>query len=487
MVALFRDTNGKVVQKLSREVAHEGAQDAWARAKASNYFVTQSFQVPAGAYTVEMAAVDAVSSKASVLHIGASFTEAAGGLDLGGPFVVERLDPVGTLPETDPLRYEKTRVLPSVVSSTIDPKKQEGLPLFFLIRPLATGALKPDLTLELRRNGEPFTTLNIPVPEAKAAVEIPYVATLPTAALGGGKFELLAKLRQGDVLVERRLDFEIAGEPRVLTPVAGKTTTGSPTAEDELTLPDLIAAPLHADMKPKFEDETRILDGARKRALEYTANLPNFVCMQVTRRFEQAVGKTDWKELDNLSEQLTYVDGHENYQKINGLQRGNDMGRGVLSAGEFGALLRMVFRPESKAELQWHDLQIENGHKMHVFEYSIPRATSQYMMRPNHASAAVPVAAKGTITIDEETYQIRNIQLAAVDLPKKFPFQESIIEVDYDLFSISEQFTLLPKRASVRVTAGKKVNRNTIEYLNYRKWGGTSEIKFDDPPVKKQP
>ena len=493
VVALFRDTNGKIVQKLSREIAHEGAQDAWERAKASNYFVTQAFQVPPGAYTVEMAAVDAVSSKASVLHIGASFSEPSTGLDLGGPYVVERLDPVGTLPETDPLRYEKTRVLPSVVVASIDPKKQEGLPLFFLIRPVAANSARPDLSLELRRNGEPYTTLNIPLPEAKAAVEIPYVATLPTAALGGGKFELLAKLRQGDALVERKLDFEIAGEPRLLTPVAGKTTSGSSTAEDEATLPipELIAAPLHADMKPKLEDETRILDGARKRALEYTANLPNFVCMQVTRRFEQPAGKTDWKEIDNLSEQLTYVDGHENYQKINGIQRGNDMGRGVLSAGEFGALLRMVFRAESKAELKWHDLQIENGRKLHVFEYSIPRATSQYMMRPNHSSAAVPVAAKGTVTIDEETYQIRNIQLAAVDLPKKFPFQESVIEVDYDLFSIGEQFTLLPKRASVRVTAGKKVNRNAIEYLNYRKWGGTSELKFDDqapppkPPAKK--
>jgi hypothetical protein len=95
------------------------------------------------------------------------------------------------------------------------------------------------------------------------------------------------------------------------------------------------------------------------------------------------------------------------------------------------------------------------------------------------------------VTIDEETYQIRKIQLAAIDLPKKFPFQESIIEVEYDSFSIGDQFSLLPKTASVRVTAGKKMNRNSIEYLNHRKWGGTSELKFGDPvapatpPVKK--
>lgn len=499
VVALFRDTSGKVILKLSREIGHEGAQDALERAKASNYFVTQSFQVPPGAYTIEMATVDAVNSKSSVLRMPVSFVADTGGLDLGGPIVVERLDPVGALSETDPLRYEKTRVLPSVAAAqdgfSINLKKQDGLPLFFLIRPVAAGA-KPELKLEIRRNGEAFSALIVPLPESKAAIEIPYVATLPTAALGGGKFQLLAKLTQGDATVERKLDFVIEGEPRILPKSQGKTTSGSAAtpAEEESNLPvtDLIAAPLHADMRPKLEDEARILDGARKRALEYAANLPNFVCMQVTRRFEQPTGKpTDiWKELDNLSEQLTYVDGHENYQKINGAQRGNDMGRGVLSAGEFGTMLRMVFRAESKAEIKWHDLEVENGKKLHVFEYSIPRATSQYMVKPNHNAAAVAVAAKGTVTVDEETYQIRRIQLAAVDLPKKFPFQESVIEVEYDVFSIGEQFSLLPKRATVRVTAGKKVNRNAIEYLNYRKWGGTSELKFVDPtappPAKKQ-
>ena len=502
VVVLFRDTNGKVVQKLSREIAHEGAQDAWERAKASNYFVTQSFQVPPGAYSIEMAAVDAVSSKVSVMRMPASFGAGTSGLDMGGPIVVQQLDPVGKSPDRDPLRYENTRVLPSIAAAldgfSINPKKTDGLPLFFLIQPSAIGAAKLELALEIKRNGEAFTTLNVPLPESKTPVEFPYVATIPTAALGGGKFELLAKLRQGDSYVERKIEFLIEGEPRILAKVAitaGKTTSGSPSAEPEedATLPvvDIVAAPLHANLKPNAEDEARILNGARKRALEYASNLPNFVCMQVTRRFEQPVPKVvkgapppvkeEWKEIDSLSEQLTYVDGHENYQKINGAQRGNDMGRGILSAGEFGALLRMVFRAESKAELKWHDLEIENGKKLHVFEYSIPRATSQYLVRPSHTSPAVAVAARGTITVDEETYQIRKIQLAAVDLPKKFPFQESIIEVEYDMFSIGDQFSLLPKRAGVRVTAGRKMNRNAIEYLNYRKWGGTSELKFGDP------
>lgn len=520
VVALFRNMDGKIIQKLSRETGHEGALDAWERAKAANYYVTQSFDVPPGAYTVEVAAVDAVSAKTSVIQIPVSFgAESNNGLDLGGPLVVERLDPVADLAPTDPLRYEKARVLPSVASGqdgyVINPKTQEGLPLFFLIRQVASSTAAPELTLDIKRDGEAFTSIKVPLPAAKPGAEIPYVATLPTAAFGGGRFQLQARVRQGDATVERELDFAVAGEPRSLAksqpPVAGKITSGAAAeVEEEPTLPvtDVVVAPLHAEMRPKAEDESRILDGARKRAIEYTTSLPNFVCMQVTSRFERPIPKSvkavatavpateDWKQIDTLAEQLTYVEGHEHYKKIDGAQRGDDMGRGVLSNGEFGTLLRMVFRAESKTAFKWHDLALENGRKLHVFEFSIPRGTSEYMIRPSHNSAAVPVAAKGTVTIDEETYEIKKIDLAAVNLPKKFPFQESVIEVEYDTFNIGDQFSLLPKQATVHVTAGKKMNRNTIEYLNYRKWTGTSELKFGDPvapaapavpaPVKKQ-
>ncbi|HEY3743636.1 MAG TPA: VWA domain-containing protein [Bryobacteraceae bacterium] len=516
VVALFRNVDGKIIQKLSRETGHEGALDAWERAKAANYYVTQSFDVPPGAYTVEVAAIDAVSSKTSVIQIPVSFGAESnnGGLDLGGPLVVERLDPVADLAASDPLRYEKARVLPSVAAGqdgyVINPKTQQGLPLYFLIRQVAASTAAPELTLDLKRDGEPFTSIKVPLPAAKPGVEIPYVMTLPTAALGGGRFQLQAKVRQGDATVERELDFAVAGEPRALArsqpSVAGKITSGAAAeAEEEPSLPvtDVVAAALHADMRPKKEDEILILDGARKRAIEYTTNLPNFVCMQVTSRFERPIPRRlsnaapvpvaeDWKQIDTLAEQLTYLEGHEHYKKIDGAQRGDDMGRGVLSNGEFGTLLRMVFRPESKTTFQWHDLALENGRKLHIFEFSIPRATSEYMIRPSHGSAAVPVAAKGTVTIDAETYEIKKIDLAAVNLPKKFPFQESVIEVEYDTVNIGDQFSLLPKQATVHVTAGKKMNRNTIEYLNYRKWTGTSELKFGDPvapttpPVKKQ-
>jgi len=66
------------MQKLSRDVAHEGAQESWERAKTSNFTLTQTFQVPAGAYSVEMAVVDAVGVKASVMRMPASFAAAGG-------------------------------------------------------------------------------------------------------------------------------------------------------------------------------------------------------------------------------------------------------------------------------------------------------------------------------------------------------------------------------------------------------------------------
>jgi len=72
---------------------------------------------------------------------------------------------VNSLPEGDPLRYEKARVLPSLAGGIpINPKKQDGVPLFFSDPARGVGFREGrSWRSSLRRNGEMFTTMNIPV------------------------------------------------------------------------------------------------------------------------------------------------------------------------------------------------------------------------------------------------------------------------------------------------------------------------------------
>src|SRR5678816_4482610 len=97
-----------------------------------------------------------------------------------------------------------------------------------------------------------------------------------------------------------------------------------------------------------------ILRRAREQALQYTANLPNFICTQTVLRYGQDRDTQRWKVNDKLTLSLSYSDKGESYHllMINDKKKKKsfqDVG-GVKSNGEFGTLLAWVFRPESHTE-----------------------------------------------------------------------------------------------------------------------------------------
>ena len=85
--------------------------------------------------------------------------------------------------------------------------------------------------------------------------------------------------------------------------------------------------------------------------MNYTKNLPNFICVQVTRRYVDASGKgTDWHHMDTITAKLSY-DGHQeeydvilkNDQPVTNVKM-EQLG-GTVSAGEFGTMMKRDFRP----------------------------------------------------------------------------------------------------------------------------------------------
>ncbi|MBV9266738.1 MAG: hypothetical protein JO061_11270, partial [Acidobacteriaceae bacterium] len=104
---------------------------------------------------------------------------------------------------------------------------------------------------------------------------------------------------------------------------------------------------------PSSVRQSEILDEIKQYASTYTENLPNFICLQVTRRFIDPKGSDDYRLIDTVSAQLTYNQGHENYKvmSVNGklmnvglsLAEVTAKSGGAISSGEFGSLLRSVF------------------------------------------------------------------------------------------------------------------------------------------------
>ena len=61
-------------------------------------------------------------------------------------------------------------------------------------------------------------------------------------------------------------------------------------------------------------EQKQILDQLAEQALNYTANLPNFICTQLTRRHVDPTGTENYSLADTVQEQLTYFDRHESYK-----------------------------------------------------------------------------------------------------------------------------------------------------------------------------
>src|SRR5580704_6024473 len=98
---------------------------------------------------------------------------------------------------------------------------------------------------------------------------------------------------------------------------------------------------------PDSIEQGKIIQQAREYVSNYTKNLPNFICVQVTRRDADPTGTGNaWRHLDTITTKLSYNEGHEDYQVILVKNVPPDPGMtmeklgGTTSAGEFGSMMR---------------------------------------------------------------------------------------------------------------------------------------------------
>src|SRR5215471_21571241 len=71
-----------------------------------------------------------------------------------------------------------------------------------------------------------------------------------------------------------------------------------------------------AQDSPLSPEETQIIEKARELALEYTANLPNFICTETIRRSQLPSRSQTWKLLDTLAVDVAFSDQGERYKQL---------------------------------------------------------------------------------------------------------------------------------------------------------------------------
>lgn len=237
---------------------------------------------------------------------------------------------------------------------------------------------------------------------------------------------------------------------------------------------------------PDPAEQARIVAGIREYALNYTQNLPNFICTQITRQQVDPTGTgQDWRSENKYQEQLTYFEHHEQYHVVminNEMVNNRDHSKlaGSISEGEFGSMLYEIFAPQSAAEFQYERPGKLDGRLMHVIDYHVPQPRSNYQIEERNSGRRIIAGYHGKIWANQETGAVMRITLECEQIPADFPIKEVALDMWYDVIKIADQEFVLPLKWELKSREGSVLSWNTAELTLYRKYSADASISFDE-------
>jgi hypothetical protein len=251
------------------------------------------------------------------------------------------------------------------------------------------------------------------------------------------------------------------------------------------------APPPPAQRPPDLTEQGKVIEGAREYALNYTKQLPNYICLQVTRRYvdnstSSSPGNENWKLMDTFATRLSYFEQKEDYKVVmvnNRTVENMSMERlgGATSAGEFGSMMRAIFEAQSEARFDWDHWGTLRGQPVYVFSYDIDQPHSQYHIKWENSLDITP-AYRGLIYVDRANGLIVRITQEPYNIEPTFPVQAVREVLDYDLQKIGDGEYLVPLKVVVTSRTTKYLSKNEVEFRLYNKFGAEATVKFDDVP-----
>lgn len=241
---------------------------------------------------------------------------------------------------------------------------------------------------------------------------------------------------------------------------------------------------------PSLEEQRRIIAEARANAKAYTAELPDYMCLQLTLRYVDPSGlEMDWLKYDEIKTRVSYVEGRENYDLLSvndrAVNKSFDQLGGATSSGEFGSTLAGLFAAQTDARFTWARHSLLRGHSVYVFNVEVPRSRSSWSLTSHGAAEGLPertirTAYRGLVYIDKQSERVLRIVMEAQGIPRDFPMQEARSRLDYDFIDIGGRDFLLPLKAQIFMRDGKMLSRNEVEFRLYRKFTVEATISFEE-------
>jgi hypothetical protein len=502
LTQIARNASGKIVWQASKPVTLHGPLKKLEVRRAGNIYYMREVVLPAGLYTLEATVEDLIAGKSGGVREPLRTGMGTPGFTVSDALVVRPFNAAGDRLEADQiLAYDGNAISP-LLDPVFHADQPFTLQIYLIVYPDMYGA-QPQMSLEILRHGRvvgrsalPFTDKihNESVEGGSMGMvgeqkhEFPYLATLRGVQLSPGDYEARVTVRQGRNALTRPVSFRVVGSERTAVlasaaPIAAAAASAGTEDDDvEVMLPEVDPVHLAADAGVlAAPEQQKLWEEAASSALSYSARLPNFRCHRETHRLTAPVKNAErFSQTDTFIEEMDYESPKESYRtlEVNGLKSSmrRDALKGVRSRGEFGSMLKSIFRPEAAAKYQWAGRAMTGGALCDVFDVDVPVERSNFILTFNLRQEVAGF--HGRVFVDEDSGLVRRIVLQGAGLPKDFGLQSPTFSLEYGMVHIAGEDHLLPLRSVLQVRQGRQVVRNETTFRDYRKFDASSEIKF---------
>ena len=241
--------------------------------------------------------------------------------------------------------------------------------------------------------------------------------------------------------------------------------------------------PQIAKLRPLTSEQQEVLAGVRAYTETYLSSLPDYICIQTTKRRAQSARLDSWPVSDEVREQLTFSGHRETYeiQSVNGRPVHN-MERsalgGNMSTGEFGTLLERVFAEDSKTEFGYERRTTLGKVPVDVFAY---RVSNEHGYTLYSGTQKYESAWEGLIYAEHATGKVLKIRMECIGIPVNFPVHHLNMTLDYGAVKIGDREYILPAHFELNQESSGGVTYNRADYGSYRKFDAESRFTADIP------
>lgn len=245
--------------------------------------------------------------------------------------------------------------------------------------------------------------------------------------------------------------------------------------------PEPTAEPDSLKSKSGGNSDQDMIEGARDAASAFSSTLPNYLVQQLTIRYFSPGSPPRWQLIDQVTADLAYVDGKEDYRnfRIDGKPVDRPEQSGSWSTGEFSTTLEDILSRVTNAKFHRRGEQKMAGRDAVVFDYTVAQTNSHWtVVAPDDRRYNPPY--EGAIWVDQGTHRVLRIEQRTSSMPSGWPYRNLETVLEYGYARIDQKTYLLPDRAEVVacMSGSGTCTRNVIEFRNYRKFTTDSNISF---------